>query len=382
MIRPAPPHHPPRRAAAAGFAAMFAGLGIGRFAYTPLLPAMVKAGWYGPGEAAAFGAANLVGYLAGAAAALPAARALPLPLLMRAMMLLVAAATLLAAAQPAATVFAGLRFAAGLAGGVLMVVGPTALLATVPAEQRGRVGGIVFAGVGSGIVAASAALPLLLARGVPPAWLGLGAAAAVCLAVAWPHWPPAPPPEPAPGAPRAGLPRLIVAYAVSAFAIVPHMLLLSDYVARWLGQGVTAGAFAFAVYGLGAALGPVAGGALADRVGFGRTLAIALAVQAAAVALPALLRSLPAAMLSGLVVGALTPGIPPLVLGRAGEIAGIAAAARAWRAATIAYALAQAAGGFAAAAAFARLAAHPPLFVAGALFSLAALAILPRRSPQ
>lgn len=359
---------------------MFSGLGIGRFAYAPILPALVAAGWFGPGQAAAFGAANLVGYLAGAALAFPLARLVPLAPVMRAMMLLVAAATAFAALRPDAAFFGAARFATGLAGGVLMVLGPPSLLASVPPAVRGRVGGAVFAGVGAGIVSASLGLPVLLGFGVPAAWLGLGAAALGCAVLAWPFWPPTPPPWHGTG--TAGLGRLIAAYAISALAIVPHMLLLSDHVARWLGKGVGWGATAFAVYGLGAALGPLAGGMVGDRIGFRRTLSLALLLQAAAVALPALVRTLPAALVSGLVVGALTPGIPPLVLARAGEIAGVQAAARSWRAATIAYALAQALGGFAAAWAFARIRAHPPLFVAGAMFSLAALAALPRVSSR
>lgn len=372
------PSLPAPKAAVAGLAALFSGLGIARFAYTPLIPALVTAGWFGPGEAAAFGAANLVGYLAGAAVALPAARAAPLPLLMRGMMLLVAAAMAVCAARPDAILFGVARFAAGAAGGVLMVLGPPALLGAVSPSLRGRVGGVVFAGIGLGIVAASVALPLLLAWGVSAAWLGLAAGAVACAAVAWPFWPPHAPQAPPPASPPPGLPRLIWAYAVNAFAIVPHLLLLSDYVARWLGHGVGAGAIAFAVYGVGAALGPLVGGYFGDRIGFGRTLTVAVSIQAAAVVLPALVRTLPAAFVSALLVGALTPGIPPLVLGRAGELAGIAAAARSWRTATIAYALTQALGAFVVAAVFARIRAHPPLFVAGAVCALASLAMLPR----
>ncbi len=366
------------QAAAAGLASLFSGIGIGRFSYTPLIPALVTAGWFGPGQAAAFGAANLVGYLAGAAVALPAARLVALPLLMRAMMLLVAASMAVSAGQPPALVFGAARFAAGLAGGVLMVLGPPALLASVPPAVRGRVGGVVFAGIGCGIVAASVALPLLLPSGVAVAWLGLAAGAMACAAIAWPFWPPHMPPPPPAAGPPPGLSRLVWAYGVNAFAIVPHLLLLSDYVARWLGHGVGLGAVAFAVYGVGAALGPLVGGYVSDRIGFGRTLSYAIALQAAAVALPAVIRTLPVAFVSALLVGALTPGIPPLVLGRAGELAGIAAAARSWRAATIGYALAQALAGFAVAAAFARIRAHPPLFVAGAVFALISLAMLPR----
>ena len=45
---------------------MFVGIGLARFAYTPLLPAIISAGWFPPDQAAYLGAANLAGYLAGA----------------------------------------------------------------------------------------------------------------------------------------------------------------------------------------------------------------------------------------------------------------------------------------------------------------------------
>src|SRR6476661_1700887 len=53
-------------AAAAGLCASLVGLGLARFAYTPLIPALIAAKWFSPGEAVYLGAANLAGYLAGA----------------------------------------------------------------------------------------------------------------------------------------------------------------------------------------------------------------------------------------------------------------------------------------------------------------------------
>ena len=61
---------PATRAAArlmlAGASATFLGVGMQRFAYSLLLPAMIAARWLGPGAAGALGAANLGGYLIGA----------------------------------------------------------------------------------------------------------------------------------------------------------------------------------------------------------------------------------------------------------------------------------------------------------------------------
>jgi hypothetical protein len=52
--------------ATAGLCASLVGLGLARFAYTPLIPALVAAKWFTPSEAVYLGAANLAGYLAGA----------------------------------------------------------------------------------------------------------------------------------------------------------------------------------------------------------------------------------------------------------------------------------------------------------------------------
>ena len=47
------------------------GIGLARFACTPLLPAIINAHWFSPSDAAYLGAANLAGYLAGAALGRP-----------------------------------------------------------------------------------------------------------------------------------------------------------------------------------------------------------------------------------------------------------------------------------------------------------------------
>jgi hypothetical protein len=47
------------------FCASLIGIGLARFAYSPLLPAIVGAHWFQPATAAYLGAANLAGYLVG-----------------------------------------------------------------------------------------------------------------------------------------------------------------------------------------------------------------------------------------------------------------------------------------------------------------------------
>lgn len=82
----------PGRATLAGACASLVGIGLARFAYTPLLPAIIGAQWFAPSAAAYLGAANLAGYLAGALLGRPLAARLPAPVLLPGLMLLAAAA--------------------------------------------------------------------------------------------------------------------------------------------------------------------------------------------------------------------------------------------------------------------------------------------------
>ena len=52
-------------------------IGLGRFAYTPLIPPLIEAHWFAPSDVLYLGAANLAGYLAGALLARRLAARLP-----------------------------------------------------------------------------------------------------------------------------------------------------------------------------------------------------------------------------------------------------------------------------------------------------------------
>jgi predicted MFS family arabinose efflux permease len=102
------------------------------------------------------------------------------------------------------------------------------------------------------------------------------------------------------------------------------------------------------VFGIGAVVGPAITGHLADRIGFAHALRLALVVQTAAVALPSLAAGSVWLIVSSLVVGAMVPGIVPLVLGRVHELATADQQDRtaAWSFATVAFALGQASAAY------------------------------------
>jgi predicted MFS family arabinose efflux permease len=327
------------------------GIGLARFAYTPLLPAIISAHWFAPSAAAYLGAANLAGYLVGALMGRQLATKLAAPILLRGLMLLATVAFFACAVRLSFEWFFLWRLLSGIAGGSLMVLAAPAVLPHLPHRRRGVASGAIFAGVGLGIAASGTLVPLLLREGVTQAWCGLGVLSLVLTVVAWAGWPAGNPPRPVAigvhGEPRRPVYRLrvlYVQYALNAAGLVPHMLFLVDFVARGLGQGLDSGARYWVLFGLGAVVGPVLSGHLADRTGFGPALRLAFVVQAVAVVLPALGTGTAGLIVSSLVMGAFTPGIVPLVLGRIHELAAHDAAAQkaAWSAATTAFALLQA----------------------------------------
>ena len=240
------------RPALAGAAGSLVSIGLARFAYTPLIPAVIAAGWFSPSQAAYLGAINLIGYLIGAIGARGVARRVPIRLALRVAILL-ATIAMLACAEPVSFLwFAVWRVIAGLAGGIIMVLAAPAVLALVPAGRRGLAGGVVFTGVGLGIALSGVLVPPLLRLGLPATWLGLGGLSAVLTAATWTSWPSA-----APAAARqrtrfgGAVLAVIVEYGLNAFGVVPHMIFLVDFVARYLGRGMAAGAVCWIAFGAG-----------------------------------------------------------------------------------------------------------------------------------
>ncbi len=378
-----------RRAALSGLAANLIGIGLARFGYTPLLPALVSAGWFAESTAAYLGAANFAGYLAGALLARAMARRIDVAVVLRAMMVLVVASLFACAIRDLGFAwFFVWRLLSGVAGGAIMVLAAPTVLAATPMARRGFVGGIIFTGVGLGIAASGTLVPMLLHfGGLVSAWIGLGALTLMLTLVAWTGWP-----HGATAAHRVpsitarspgtvgpmGLVvvALLAEYGLNAVGLVPHMLFLVAYVARGLDRGLEVGAVYWVLYGLGALVGPLVAGRLGDRIGFAAALRLALLVEAIAVALPAISSHPISLTLSSLIAGAMTPGIVPVVLGRIHELVPEAAIqSRCWSHATIAWALAQALAGYACAHALAVAGSYALLFSLGALALLAALTL-------
>ncbi len=372
------------RATVAAMCAVFVGIGLLRFSYTPLIPALIGAGWFAPGAAAYLGAANLAGYLAGALLGRRLAAWAGTVTVLRGAMV-AAVVSLLACAWPSSFLwFFVWRLVSGIVGGVLMVLAAPSVLPHLPPARRGIAGGAIFAGVGLGVAASGTLVPALIRWNLTAAWLGLGGLALVLTTLAWGGWPRACRAGPAPAvahvtrsAWQPALAALYVAYGLNAVGLVPHMVFLVDFIARGLGQGLDAGAGYWVLFGASAVAGPILAGHLGDRIGFGMAMRLALVVQAATIGLLAVTATSATLIVSTMVAGALAPGIVPLALGRIHELLphdGQAQAA-AWSLCTVAFALGQAAAAYGFSFIFAEFGDYEALFALGAAALVVALAI-------
>ena len=143
-----------------GAASLAVAMGIGRFAFTPLLPMMLDDGVIDLQAASWLASANYMGYLVGALlctfqpwiwARVRVVPAVNAPALVRAGLVATVLLTL-AMAMPAPTLWPALRFAAGVASAVVFVFTSGWCLAQLARQQATALGGVMYTGPGAGIV--------------------------------------------------------------------------------------------------------------------------------------------------------------------------------------------------------------------------------------
>jgi len=373
-----------------GLAALLVGIGLSRFGYTPLVPALIQEGWLDPSQAAYAGAANLAGYLTGAVAVARLRRhELELPLMRAA--LAACAVSFVACTWPLGFAwFSAWRALSGIAGAVLMVLTPQRVLAVAPVRWRGRVGGIIFLGVGLGIALSAVVTPWMLELGLARTWWSLAALSALLTALAWRGLPEGPAPAGPSGghvasaagrsatASLAADPRVMLiaaAYSLSAAGYAPHTVFWVDFIARGLGAGMRAGAANWALLGLAAAAAPPLLGLLADRIGFAAAFRAGMVLGAISVGLP-LVSTAPWSLAgSSLGVGGCITGCTSLASAR---LAGILPEGRrraVWGWMTTGFSVFFAAGGYGASYLFGRAGGYGLLFGIGAAAFAAAAAV-------
>jgi predicted MFS family arabinose efflux permease len=181
--------------AVAGGVALAVAMGIGRFAFTPILPMMLHDGVVDLHAASWLASANYLGYLSGALlctfvpllwSRLPGRQPIDGPALVRVGLAATGVLTL-AMALPLPPAWPTLRFLAGVASSMVFVFGAGWCLAQLAQRGRAALGGAMFAGPGAGIVASGLLASALVAAGRTSAlaWLVFGVLACVLSASIW-----------------------------------------------------------------------------------------------------------------------------------------------------------------------------------------------------
>ena len=135
----------------AGALSLAVAMGIGRFAFTPVLPLMIREGQLDVAAGGWIAAANYLGYLGGALTA----RKLPGRTTRLALLGLVLTVTLTAAmAWPSAWLWSAWRFLSGVASAWVFVATAVWCLGALGQAGKPQAAGFVYAGVGAGIALA------------------------------------------------------------------------------------------------------------------------------------------------------------------------------------------------------------------------------------
>jgi hypothetical protein len=182
-------HHAARRAALACMVTLAVALGIGRFAFTPLLPLMLHGGAFGQpqidiqhgGWLASF---NYAGYFVGAVSC--AALRIEPARMVRAGLAATVLLTLAMGVTSQFWVWAAVRFVAGAVSAMTFVFASQWGLRRLAELGAPEWGGVIYTGPGVGIVGTGLLVTVADGYGPSTGWLGFGLVAAVLAIVVWP----------------------------------------------------------------------------------------------------------------------------------------------------------------------------------------------------
>jgi len=179
-------NHSILRVAFVGMFAFAAAIGVGRFAFTPLLPMMQKDAGLTLSMGAWLASANYLGYLVGALSAIWIR--LPATTMLRVALISIVALTIAMGVTRDPVLWLALRALAGVASAWGLIFASASILPRLVAAGQRRLSGIVFGGVGLGMVLAGGVC--LIAGGFEwsssQIWQMLGALALVLTGLAWP----------------------------------------------------------------------------------------------------------------------------------------------------------------------------------------------------
>jgi predicted MFS family arabinose efflux permease len=311
-----------------------AAMGIGRFAYTPLLAPMQEAlGWTVP-QAGDVASSNFLGYMVGALAASGLAQRPERRHWLLTGMVLSAATTSAGAVAVSFPAWIGIRFFSGIASALCLVLGTALILEFLASHAQAQLGALHFAGVGGGIIASVLVIEFahLAGASVFGQWAALGIMSMALFASSWLII------RTIPNQPRSAgsravssskdhapstrlLKKLIVAYGLFGFGYVVTATFIVA-MARGLDHAALLEPLTWIVVGLVAAPSVLVWQYVAQRLGMFSALRVAYGIEAAGVLLAGLASGQVAVVLGGALLGGTFMGITALGLSATRQAAG------------------------------------------------------------
>ena len=315
--------------ALAGMLALASSLGVGRFVYTPILPAMIEALGMSRGTAGLIASANFAGYLAGALAVTRPLPGGPRPWFIGGLLVGAATTAAMAAANGVAA-FMLLRFAGGASSAFVLVLGTAAVLDLLARSGRPGFRAIHYAGVGLGIAVSAVGVAGLQAVGADwrTEWLAAGLVAAAVLPF------PIATLRPAAPAPTRAAERVRIRGRLLALSICHglfgfgYIVTATFLVAIVRGTAPALEPIVWAVVGLTAIPSSVIWDRLGTRLGPLRAYALAFAIEAAGVLAGGAWPSAYGALLAAVLLGGTFMGLTALGFAAAREMGPVGQARR------------------------------------------------------
>jgi MFS family permease len=308
----------PWRIVGQGGAALTAGMGIGRFAYTPILPLMHAQVGLSPKLSAELATANYLGYLVGSLAAIAAPALVRSRATLRVSLVVLVGTLVLTPSTHVGALWSTFRLVAGAASALIFVIAVSALLTGLRAYAHHLIGW-ALGGVGAGIALSGGLVLILRTIGTwREAWWSAAALAVPFAALAWRLQTTWPAPRSAPADQRddaVGLrwfTALLATYSLEGVGyIVAGTFLVAaiDQTApSWVGTG------AWVLVGLAALPSSALWAWLSRTWSRPALLLTALIVQVIGIALPAFAGGVVAALVSATLFGATFLGVGTIVL--------------------------------------------------------------------
>jgi MFS family permease len=301
----------PKAIALAGLTAVAVAMGIGRFAFTPILPMMQQDAGLSVADGGWLASANYIGFLLGALSAL-GPRVRPTTAI-RGGLLVVGFVTMGMGFTNQFATWIILRALAGIANASVQIFAFAWCLEKLVALRRPLLTGAVFAGVGTGIAVAGGFCLVLteVNAGSAQAWVGLGMISLIATAVIWRIFRPDDDAPTSEGQRPTSLGwqwdtdslRLVLCFGASGFGyIIPATFL--PVMARQLISDPLVFGWSWPLFGAAAAVAPLATAGSAQLLGNRRLWILSHLVMAIGVSLPVRWPAIGGIMIAAFLVGA------------------------------------------------------------------------------